>query len=75
MEIHKVYPTNNRLKAVENAIYKYKFNGRYVYYNECGMGAEILNDDGSLMADFVNHLDAEKFLFFLDKEKVNVNQR
>ena len=40
----------------------YKFNGKPIVYREYGAGAEILSENGEVIADFKCHLDAEKFL-------------
>lgn len=46
---------------------KYMFNGYIVKYREYGAGAEIITEDGVVIADFPNHLNAEVFLELLQK--------
>lgn len=56
-----------------------KFNGKEIFYQEYGAGAFITRskkvilsgqrEDCNIIADFYNHLDAEKFLDMCKKEK------
>ncbi len=61
MPIEGCAPNPRRMRAVEQG------NGRWfgvmnVFYAEYGMGAEIVSEAGWLIADFPNHLDAERFM-------------
>jgi hypothetical protein len=44
---------------------EYQFAGKRVFYREYGAGAEIVQSDGTVVADFKSHIDAEKFLEML----------
>lgn len=48
----------------------YSFAGKQVYYSEYGAGAEIVQSDGTVVADFKSHLDAEAFLNLLADDSV-----
>lgn len=67
-------PTKARLAAVRGA--GKVFGMLTVYYAEHGAGAEIVSKQGWLIADFPNHLDAEKFMGMLqDAKAANVPAR
>lgn len=48
----------------------YSFAGKRVFYREYGAGAEIVQEDGTVVADFKSHVDAEKFLEMLVTSEV-----
>lgn len=45
----------------------YIFNNQRVSYLEYGAGAEIIAENGTIIASFPNHLDAEAFIALLPK--------